>query len=154
MPVRDGSMTEAAGGVIERELRIDAPPETVFGFFIDGDRMARWMGRTVTLDPTPGGAYRIDYNGADIASGTFVEIDEPRRIAFTWGWEAPGDAVPPGGSLVEVTLTPDGAGTRLLLRHSGLPTDSVGGHAEGWDYFLPTLKSAAEGGGATDTATA
>ena len=96
------------------------------------------------MDPSPGGAYRIDYNGSDVASGAFVEVDEPHRIAFTWGWEAPGDPVPPGGSLVEVTLAADGAGTVLRLRHSGLPTESVEGHAEGWDYFLPTLRSVAE----------
>ena len=69
MSVGDEPMTEAAGGVIERELHIDAPPEIVFGFFTDPDRMARWMGRTITLDPSPGGAYRIDYNGSDVASG-------------------------------------------------------------------------------------
>ncbi len=149
MPVSDGPMTDAVDGVIERELRIDAPPAIVFGFFTDPDRMARWMGRTVVLDPTPGGAYRIDYNGADIASGAFVDIDAPHRVVFTWGWEALGDAVPSGGSLVEVTFTPDGAGTRLVLRHSGLPTESIGGHAEGWDFFLPTLKSVVEAEAAT-----
>jgi len=144
MSVSDTLMTEVAGGVIERELHIEAPPEIVFGFFTDPDRMARWMGRTIALDPSPGGAYRIDYNGSDVARGAFVEVDAPRRIAFTWGWEAPGDPVPPGGSLVEVTLTADGAGTVLRLRHSGLPSESVEGHAEGWDYFLPTLRSVAE----------
>ena len=80
---------------IEREVRIAAPPETVFGFFTDGARMARWMGRTVTLDPRPGGALRIDYNGSDIAAGTFVEIDPPRRIVFTLGL---GDARRPGAA--------------------------------------------------------
>jgi uncharacterized protein YndB with AHSA1/START domain len=144
MPVSYGPMTEAAMGVIEREVRIDAPPEVVFGFFTDPERMARWMGRTITLDPSRGGAYRIDYNGADVASGRFVEVDAPRRIAFTWGWEAPGDPVPPGASLVEGTLTTDGATTVLRLRHSGLPTESVQGHAEGWEFFLPTLKAVAE----------
>ena len=149
MTIGDGPTTETADGVIEREIRIEAPPRTVFGFFTDPVRMARWMGRTVTLDARPGGAYRIDYNGSDIASGSFVELDEPSRIVFTWGWEAPGDAVPPGASLVEVTLTPEGSGTRLHLRHSGLPAESVVGHAEGWDFFLPTLISAAEGAAST-----
>jgi uncharacterized protein YndB with AHSA1/START domain len=144
MSVSDEPMTELAGGVIERELRIDAPPGIVFRFFTDPDRMARWMGRTITLDASPGGAYRIDYNGSDVASGTFLEVEEPHRIVFTWGWEAPGDPVQPGGSLVEVTLAADGAGTALRLRHSGLPTESVEGHAEGWDYFLPTLRGVAE----------
>ena len=149
MTARGGPMAETIDVVIEREIWIEAPPRIVFGYFTDPDRMARWMGRTVTLDARPDGAYRIEYNGSDIASGTFVEIDEPNRIAFTWGWEAAGDAVPPGASLVEVTLTPDGTGTRLRLRHTGLPAESVGGHAEGWDYFLPTLVSVAEGAAAS-----
>ena len=125
-------------------------PAIVFGFFTDpviGWR-AGWAG-TVTLDARPGGAYRIDYNGSDIASGSFVELDEPHRVVFTWGWEAPGDAVPPGGEPRRGHAHPRGRGTRLLLRHSGLPTESIVGHAEGWDFFLPTLISAAEADAAT-----
>jgi uncharacterized protein YndB with AHSA1/START domain len=144
MTATTGSTTDP--GTIERELTIAARPETVFRFFIEPERMVRWMGRTAELDPTPGGRFRIDYNGSDIAIGSFVEVDPPRRVVFTWGWEAAGDSTPPGTSTVEVTLTPDGAtGTRLRLRHYGLPDqEAVGGHAEGWDQFLPGLVSAAE----------
>ena len=94
----DARSTTADATTIEREVRIAARPETVFAYFTDPDRMRRWMGRTVDLDPRPGGAFRIDYNGEDIASGTYVEVDPPRRVVFTWGWEAPGDPVPPGAS--------------------------------------------------------
>ena len=138
----DGS-TVTADQVIEREVRIAAPPETVFGFWTDPARMARWMGRDIRLDPRPGGEFRIDYNGSDIASGQFVEVDPPSRIVLTWGWEAPGDATPPGASTVEVDLVPDGDGTILRLRHSGLVAGAVSGHAEGWDSFLPSLVAAA-----------
>jgi uncharacterized protein YndB with AHSA1/START domain len=129
----------AETGSIERELTIAARPETVFPFFVDPERIVRWMGRTAELDATPGGIFRIDYNGTDIARGEFVEVDPPRRVVFTWGWEAPDDATPPGASTVEVTLTPDGDGTRVHLRHSGLAAVAVEGHAQGWDQFLPTL---------------
>ena len=130
-------------GLIERELRIAASPETVFAFWTDPVRMAKWMGRDIRLDPRVGGEFRIDYNGSDIASGTFVEVDPPRRLVLTWGWEAAGDPTPPGASTVEVTLKRDGDGTILSLRHSGLSTDAVTGHAEGWDQFLPNLVSVA-----------
>jgi uncharacterized protein YndB with AHSA1/START domain len=133
----------AAEGTIEREIRIEARPEIVFAFWTDPERMARWMGRDVRLDPRPGGAFRIDYNGTDIARGSFVELDPPRRLVFTWGWEAPGDATPPGGSTVEVTLEAVGSGTLLRLRHSGLAPEVVDGHAVGWDQFLPALASVA-----------
>ena len=42
-----------------------------------------------------------------------------------------------------MTLTPDGDGTRVNLRHSGLKAEAVDGHAEGWDQFLPILTTIA-----------
>ena len=138
----DGS-TVIADGVIEREVRVAARPETVFAFWTDPGKMARWMGRDIRLDPRPGGELRIDYNGSDIVSGEFVELVPPARIVLTWGWEAAGDATPPGASTVEVDFVPDGDGTLVRLRHSGLVEDAVSGHAEGWDYFLPSLVAAA-----------
>src|SRR5262245_36693922 len=104
---------------IEREVRISAPPATVFAYWVEADRLATWMGRTVSIDARPGGAYRIDYNGTDIAAGTVLEIDPPRRLVLSWGWEQSDDPVPPGASIVEVTLSPDGDGTLLRLRHHG-----------------------------------
>ena len=136
--------TTADARDIERELRIAAPPATVFAYFTDPARMVRWMGRTVDLDPRPGGVLRIAYNGTDIARGAFVEVDPPRRVVFTWGWEMPGDSVPAGASTVEVTLTPAGDGTIVRLIHHGLPSDAVDGHTEGWDHFLPALRGAVE----------
>ena len=138
--------TLVADGVIERELRIAARPETVFGFWTDPAKMARWMGRDVRLDARPGGEYRIDYNGSDVVRGSFVEVEPPTRLVMTWGWEAAGDSTPPGASRVEVTFVPDGDGTILRLRHSGLPADAVEPHAQGWDQFLPGLAEAATAG--------
>jgi len=140
----DTTRTTADPPTLEREVRIAARPETVFAYFVDPERMARWMGNNVVLDARPGGTLRIDYNGRDIARGEFIAIDPPWRVVFTWGWEMPDDPVPPGASTVEVTLAPDGDGTTVRLVHSGLPADTIGGHAEGWDQFLPALAAAAE----------
>lgn len=133
-------------GVIERELRIAAAPETVFDLWTDPDRIVRWMGRTATIEARPGGTFRIDYNGSDIARGEILEIDRPRRLVLSWGWEAPDDATPSGASRVEVSLEPDGDGTLLRLRHSGLAPEAVEGHTVGWDQFLPGLATAATNG--------
>ena len=139
----DRATATADTGVIEREVRIEARPETVFAFWTDPAKMARWMGRDIRLDPRPGGEFRIDYNGEDIATGAFVEVQPPTRIVLTWGWEAPGDPTPPGASTVEVDLVPDGTATIVRLRHTGLPTEAVEGHAIGWDQFLPRLAEVA-----------
>jgi uncharacterized protein YndB with AHSA1/START domain len=46
------------------------------------------MGSKGTFDPRPGGIYRLEMNEGWIALGEFVEVDPPRRVVFTWGWEA------------------------------------------------------------------
>ncbi len=132
-------------GVVEREIRIEAPPRTVFGFFTDPAKMTRWKGKHATLDPRPGGIYKVAINDSNIARGEYLEIVPYSRIVFTWGWEGDGSPLPPGASTVEITLTPDGRGTILRLRHFNLPQKEVEGHAEGWDHFLPRLHLVAEG---------
>ena len=127
-----------------REIRIAARPETVFEFFTDPDKMVRWKGRSATLEPSPGGTYRVAINDLAVARGEFVEVDRPRRVVFTWGWEGT-NPVPPGSSTVEVELVPDGEGTLLRLTHRGLPEEQVEEHAHGWDHFLPRLATAAAG---------
>jgi uncharacterized protein YndB with AHSA1/START domain len=80
-----------------------------------------------------------------VARGEFREIDPPRRVVFTWGWEGH-PAVPPGSSTVEIDLAPDGEGTLLRLTHRRLPDEEIEQHAHGWDHFLPRLATAAPGG--------
>ncbi|RIK40698.1 MAG: SRPBCC domain-containing protein, partial [Chloroflexi bacterium] len=127
---------------IERELRIAAAPEVVFTYLIDPARLVTWMGSVATLDPRPGGVFRLDYHGQWVSSGEFIEVDPPRRVVFTWGWEMQGDPTPPGSSRVEFSLQADNDGTLLRLVHRGLPSEAVGPHTDGWDHFLPGLATA------------
>lgn len=132
-------------GVVVREVRIAARPETIFPFFTDPAKMVRWKGVSADLDPRPGGLYRVDVTGSAVARGHYVEVSPPTRVVFTWGWE--GDAkVPPGSSTVEVTLIPDGDGTIVRLRHLGLALGERGSQGEGWAHYLPRLAIAAGGG--------
>ena len=72
---------------LRHELQIAAPPEVVFAYFTDPGRMVEWMGVGALLDPRPGGALRIDANGRDVVVGEYVELDPPRRLVFTWGFD-------------------------------------------------------------------
>jgi uncharacterized protein YndB with AHSA1/START domain len=140
-------MTPTETSAVEREVRIRARPETIFEFFTDPDLMVRWKGSSATLDPKPGGIYRVDINGEHVARGEYVEISPPHRLVFTWGWEAPGSAVPPGSSTVEVTLTPDGEHTVVRLVHRNLPNkESADSHGAGWEHYLARLEVAGAGG--------
>ena len=134
------------GEGVELEVHIAARPETVFSFFTDPAKMVRWMGIDATLEPQPGGVYRVSINGRDIANGRYVEVVPHARVVFSWGWEAEGNPVPPGSSTVEISLVEDIDGTILTLSHLGLPEEQQQGHREGWDHFLVRLVTVAEGG--------
>lgn len=140
---------EGVGGAAEvtREVQIDARPETVFALLTDPAQYVRWMGLTAEIEPHPGGRYRVDVTGNDIARGEFVEVTAPSRLVLTWGWEGEGHPVPPGSSRVEITLTPAQGGTLLRLVHRGLPdAAAAGSHGEGWTHFLERLAVLAGGG--------
>ena len=132
-------------GVVEREIRIAARPETIFAFFTDPAKMVRWKGMRAKLDPRPGGIYQVNISDRNIARGEYVEIVPYKRVVFTWGWEGDNSTVPPGSSTVEITLIPEGEETIVRLKHFNLPEKEVQGHTEGWDHFLPRLQMAAEG---------
>jgi uncharacterized protein YndB with AHSA1/START domain len=133
----------------ERELayetRIAARPETVFAFFSDPAKMVQWMGTEATLDPRPGGVCRVDPGGHAVMSGRFVEVDPPRRIVFTWGWETKLVATPPQSTIVEVSLIPDGDHTVLRLVHRRLRPEATAFHRMGWEHYLPRLAHVASG---------
>jgi uncharacterized protein YndB with AHSA1/START domain len=138
--------TPPAAEVIELERRIAAPPEIVFSYFTDPERYQLWQGIGAELDPRPGGIFRVQQNDAGFVSrGQFIEVDPPNRLVFSWGWEGI-DGLPPGQSTVEVALVPDGAGTLLRLRHSGLPNESACDlHSYGWGVGLDNLVTVAAG---------
>jgi uncharacterized protein YndB with AHSA1/START domain len=139
--------------VYERVLQIDASPETVWEFLVDPEKVARWKGLPATaFEARPGGGYRIEIIPGHIAKGEFVELERPRRLVYTWGWEAAGGkphAVPPGTSTIEVELVPRAGGTLVRLTHRDLPSEAeADSHSHGWDHYLERLAVAASGGDA------
>ena len=131
--------------VVEVSLHVAAQPETVFGYFTDPARYVQWMGSGATLEPVPGGSYRVFMREGIEAVGEFVEIDSPHRLVFTWGWTHD-RAVPPGTTRVVVTLRPEDGGTRVVLRHHGLPDDGQREHhREGWQSYLGRLSARIKG---------
>jgi len=133
--------------VIEREVQIEASPETVFEFFTDPAKMVRWMGTQATLDPRPGGVFRVEMSPQVATSGAFVDVDPPNRLVYTFGWEGDAFSTTPGSTTVEVTFTQVDGGTLLRLVHTDLPTrESAEAHTHGWDQYLARLVIAAPGG--------
>jgi uncharacterized protein YndB with AHSA1/START domain len=134
--------------VVER--RIKARPETIFSYFTDPERWLRWQGVEATVEPRPGGVFRVNVNGGGFASGRFVTVEPPHRIVFTWGWEVEeyglGRLVPPGASTVEITLADEGDVTLVRLTHRDLPGPAADLHRGGWEHYLGRLVVVASGG--------
>jgi uncharacterized protein YndB with AHSA1/START domain len=132
---------------VEREIQIAAPPDIVFPYFTDPQKLLQWKGIEARLDPQPGGEYWVNVNGDNRVRGEYLEITPVTRVVFTWGWEGGDSVVPPGASTVEVSLQPQDGGTHLRLLHRNLPTAEVrASHAAGWDHFLERLTISAAGG--------
>lgn len=130
------------GGVIEREVLIAAPPETVFEFLTDARLIGHWLGSFQQLNPWPGSDFQVEVSPGNIARGEYTEVVPFRRVVFTWGWHSQQPdlaALRPGTSLVEIELEPEDGGTRLRLRHSRLPDGLKTIHAERWSVYLARL---------------
>jgi uncharacterized protein YndB with AHSA1/START domain len=130
------------GDRVEQEIHIEAPPEVVFRFFTDAEMHNRWIGMHATLDPRRGGIYRCVMSGTATVAGTYLEVEPPRRVVFTWGFENDPE-IPPGSSTVTITLTPDRDGTTVRLVHTGLPHPAISPHHQGWAGYLAQLATAA-----------
>ena len=132
-----------ADGVIEREVRIAAQPETVFDFWVDPAQMARWMGRTINAGRAagrflPNRLQRIGHRERDVRRDRAGR----RGSSLTWGWEAAGRP--------DAARRQHGRGdVRARRRRHDRPAWPLrsrrrGGRGPrgGWDQFLPGLVEA------------
>ena len=115
---------------LDREISICARRETVFAYFTDSKRFAKWWGDGSHIDPRPGGAVFIHYPNGVTVNGEVVAIEPPRRIVFTY--------VMTGGveSLVTIALEEAEQGTLLKLHHA-FSSGKIRDHfVQGWRYQL------------------
>ncbi len=132
-------------GDVTLSVRISAPPDAIFDHLVEPDKLMAWMGVEADVEPWEGGLFRLNVTGADTAVGTYLVVDRPRQVSFTWGWED-SPHVPPGSSTVSIDLTEDGGDTVVTLIHRGLPGGSDDEHRIGWVHYLDRLTVVAEGG--------
>jgi uncharacterized protein YndB with AHSA1/START domain len=130
--------------------RFAAAPEKVFAAFAEPHLIIQWLSPSpeITLtvlqfDFRVGGTYRFAYHLPDgttvIIGGVYRSIVPPSGIVFSWIIEPPGEHAGID-SEVTVTITPDGGGTELLIRHEKLTAaGAVRRHAEGWRGALVQL---------------
>ena len=102
--------------------------EDTWSALTDPSRIARWL-MPVSGDLRVGGSFELDGN----PGGDILECDQPRRLRVTYGGET---------SILEVRLSPDGAGSTTLELEHTVPIEMAQSGAgalwvgPGWDGAL------------------
>ena len=120
---------------LDRSIIINASRDTVFAYFTDSTRWARWWGQGSTIDARAGGAVQIVHPGGVCVAGEILEINPPARLVFTYGYES-GTPIPVGASVVTIQLDDDAAGTRLKLSHVFADEKVRDEMVQGWRFQL------------------
>jgi uncharacterized protein YndB with AHSA1/START domain len=129
------------------ERTFQAPAERVFDAWTSEEVMRRWWQAErgwatseAAVDLRVGGDIRVvmrdpdkevDYGGG----GTYVEIDPPTRLAFTWIWDEDTRR-----TLIEIDFEEHDGATTVRFTHSGLWDEAaVRDHEGGWSRILDSL---------------
>jgi uncharacterized protein YndB with AHSA1/START domain len=118
-----------------RSVLSQAQHETVFRFFTDSTRWAKWWGAGSTIDARPGGKVLIRHPGGIETLGEVLEVLPPSRIVFTYGY-ATGKPITPGSSRVTISLKESETATRLHLLHEFADAAARDEHVQGWRFQL------------------
>ena len=146
------NLDNAEAGTIEREIYIEASPETVFAVVSDPKHVAAWWPETASYEVAAGSTGEITFGdpsaGGKAVTFTVMEADPPRTFSFRWTHDA-GTTPAEGNSLfVTFDLLASGTGTLLRFRETGFREmgwdeatieATYADHLSGWNFFLPRL---------------
>jgi len=127
---------------LERKILISAKRSTVFRYFTDSKRFADWWGEGSTIEGRQGGSMRIRFPNGILVSGKILEIEPPKRIVFSYGFDS-GKPIPPEGSRVTIILEERSDGTQVTLRHEFSDATMRDEFIQGWRYQLALFANVA-----------
>lgn len=144
---------DANTDVSTRELTIErtfnAPRALVFKMWTQPEHIVRWWGCPATKkidltnDLRVGGAIRAEMHLEDgalhVVVGSYLEINEPESLSFTWNWE---NGELGSETVVTVVLEESGEQTKMTLTHRVFDTTELRDlHGEGWTESLGRLEA-------------
>jgi len=143
------SRETVAPPTVEVRRTIRAPRQRVFDAWTKEKELKAWHAPgplTVSLaeiDLRVGGKYRIHMVEPDgkehRVSGVYREIDPPRKVVYSWGWD--GDH-PVKDSTVTLEFFERGDATEVVLTHEGITHDEEREkHTHGWTSIMDKLES-------------
>jgi len=131
--------------------RFSAPPERVYDAWLDPAKLRAWMSaalkgfgmsgemKRVEIDARVGGKFFFsDMREAGEAKhwGTYLTLDRPRTIEFTWIVDESQENEP---SIVTITIEPDGTGAFVTIVHAKIWASYVERVEGGWSNMLRNI---------------
>jgi uncharacterized protein YndB with AHSA1/START domain len=130
------------------DVEVKSPIERVWHALTDPATLSKWMlFKSNDFQPVVGHAFQFrEAPGWDgVVDCEVTEVDEPRRLSYTWVSDQVGPSNLKQSTMVTWTLTEaDGGVTRLHLEQSGFHSDAkqeIGGAKYGWTSMLDQLQS-------------
>ena len=136
--------------VLELTRVLAAPRERVFDALTRPDELATWWGPQgftspeIEIDLRVGGRYRFTMQPPDgdrfHLAGEFLEVEPPRRLAYTFRWEEP--APDDRETVVTLTLDDVAGATELTVAQAEFATEErLALHRGGWTDSLDKLSA-------------
>lgn len=130
--------------VVRLELELPVEPEVAYDAWTDATQLVEWLPHWAEMTVAEGSGFEMGWEGYDgVWTGTYLEVDRPETLAFTW---LPPESVFPAGSYeTEVRIrfeSREEGGTRLLLEHSGFrDTPEMEAQLQAWRPYLFALRA-------------
>ena len=152
----NAAATRPAGLTLCLERSLPLSIEEAFSAWIEPAAIARWFvhGANVRwvshpeVDARAGRGFRFrvtSEEGLFDFSGTYREVTRPRRLQFTWHWDALPIIEGPGDTSVTVRVEKS-AGTRITLIQEHLPhAEAYEAHRRGWERCFDGMAALSRG---------
>jgi uncharacterized protein YndB with AHSA1/START domain len=139
---------------VEREILIEASPETVWGVITEPEHISRWFSDEAEFEGRAGADGTLTWiaggRGGKKESDAIVPIRvveaEPfHRFSFRWNHPESAEPDESNSALVEFSLIEEAGGTRLTVLESGIDTVTrdkqsraqyLEDHGQGWERHL------------------
>jgi uncharacterized protein YndB with AHSA1/START domain len=112
-------VTAVVPDTIAREIDIEAPPDVVWAIVTEARHLSGWLSDEASIDLRPGGEMLLTWHGQGTYRARVETVEPPHTFAFRWMLRVGVEPLPGDCTLVVMTLTPHGTGTRLKVVESG-----------------------------------
>ncbi|GAB3534865.1 hypothetical protein GCM10027403_11590 [Arthrobacter tecti] len=133
MPLMDSSL-HTVDGQVTHTWSMTVSPDRVWWGLTDAEALPCWLGKLTSGAFGVGNVVTIEH-AEDYSCASRIQVYEPGQL-LSMTWEFPDEPT----SEVRISLTQDGASTRLTLQHLGLGSEAAN-YLTGWHTHLFYLEA-------------